>query len=158
MRKIASLLLLLVAFTSCTEDIQRNNPALQGIKDNVLWRSAGTSAVVTHNGHIIITGSRQLETLILKTNSMSEATYTLGTTQQKNATFIRTNGVEETVYMTGDEGLGDGEIVIEEYDTENMTVTGTFRFNAVNHDGDANDVVNFTSGIFYKIPVVPQEQ
>jgi len=157
MKKFASLLLLFVAFTSCSEDIRRNSPALQGLKDNMSWRSAGTTATVSHNGHITITGSRQLETLILKTNSTSEATYTLGTTQQKNATFIRTSGLEETVYMTGDEGLGDGEIVIEEYDSENMTVTGTFRFNAVNHDGDVEDVVNFTSGVFYKIPVVPPE-
>src|SRR5690606_31746272 len=141
----------------CTEDISQNSPALQGLKDNVLWRSAGTTATISPNGHLTITGSRQLETLLLKTSSVSEATYELGLSQQRSATFIRTSGLDETTYTTGNEGLGDGEIVIEEFDSENMTITGTFRFNAVNHEGDENDIVNFQSGIFYKIPVVDLE-
>lgn len=159
MKKIFSLLILIVAFSSCSEDITRNSPALQGLKNDVMWRAAGITATKSSNGHITITGSRQLETLVLKTNSVTETTYTLGLTQLKLAAFTSAAGFEETTWWTGDTNgeHGDGEIVITEYDQENSTISGTFRFNAVNQEEGATDVLNWQSGIFYKVPVTAEE-
>lgn len=160
MKKILSLVILLVALTSCTEQITRNSPSLQGLKDDVQWRAAGMTATKSANGRLTITGVRQFETLVLKVNSMSEQTYQLGLTQQRMASFETQNGFEEKFYSTADVNMnhGDGEITIEEYDQVNQTITGTFRFNAVNQaEGAEDDVLNWQSGVFYKIPVTPTE-
>ncbi|HEX8563668.1 MAG TPA: DUF6252 family protein [Flavobacterium sp.] len=160
MKKIISLLILIVTFSSCSEDISRNSPALEGIKDGVRWRAAGITATKTANGRLTITGVRQLETLVLKVNSMSEFEYELGLTQLRMASFTSTNGFGETTWSTGDTNMahGDGVIEITEYDEENQTVSGTFRFNAVNQEeGAEEDVINWQSGIFYKVPLIPAE-
>ncbi|UPT71714.1 MAG: DUF6252 family protein [Flavobacterium sp. JAD_PAG50586_2] len=51
----------------------------------------------------------------------------------------------------------NGEIVITEYDPENFTVTGKFKFNAanVNNSPFGGPILNFQYGEFYKIPIYP---
>jgi hypothetical protein len=51
--------------------------------------------------------------------------------------------------------VGDGEIIITEFDQEARTVTGTFRFNAKNtvSTPQVNDNMNFQEGVFYKVPI-----
>ena len=39
MKKIVSLLALVVAFSSCQEDLQTNNPAFQAKQNDVYWRA-----------------------------------------------------------------------------------------------------------------------
>ncbi|MDI5899422.1 DUF6252 family protein [Flavobacterium sp. XS2P67] len=64
-----------------------------------------------------------------------------------------TNGL--VTFSTGFE-IGEGQIVITEYDAVNNTITGTFKFNAENTNSNslASQVVNFQHGVFYKVPVV----
>lgn len=49
----------------------------------------------------------------------------------------------------------NGEIEITEFDTVNKTVSGTYKFNAININNDASVVsnLNFQHGVFYKVPV-----
>jgi hypothetical protein len=56
------------------------------------------------------------------------------------------------MYLTQN-GIGDGEIVITNYD--GVTMSGTFRFNAINtiNNSDQPNAVNFNKGNFYKIPI-----
>ncbi|MBP6557387.1 MAG: hypothetical protein KA213_03415 [Flavobacterium sp.] len=51
----------------------------------------------------------------------------------------------------------NGEIKITEYDNVNMTVSGTFKFNAANTNNSpfGGLILNFQYGEFYKIPVFP---
>lgn len=51
----------------------------------------------------------------------------------------------------------NGEIKITEYDNVNMTVTGKFKFNAVNTNDNpfGGPVLNFQYGEFYKVPIYP---
>jgi hypothetical protein len=51
----------------------------------------------------------------------------------------------------------NGEIEITDYDNINMTVSGTFKFNAVNVDNNpfGAAVVNFQYGEFYQVPILP---
>lgn len=53
----------------------------------------------------------------------------------------------------------DGEIKITEYDPENMTVSGKFKFNAANANNSpfGGPILNFQYGEFYKIPIFPFE-
>ncbi|HEX9981285.1 MAG TPA: DUF6252 family protein [Flavobacterium sp.] len=156
MKKIASILFILAVFSACSEDIKRNNPAVQGLKDDVMWRAAGVSATLGTNGSLTIEGVTQYETLTLKTNNTNEQVFVLGNSTARSASFIDTRNGDEIIYSTG-VNIGDGQIEITDYDEANMTVTGTFRFNAVNEseDAEAGEVLNFNQGNFYKVPVVP---
>jgi hypothetical protein len=51
----------------------------------------------------------------------------------------------------------NGEIKITDYDNVNMTISGTFKFNAANANGSSfgNPILNFQYGEFYKVPIYP---
>lgn len=51
----------------------------------------------------------------------------------------------------------NGEIKITEYDNVNMTVSGKFKFNAVNTNNNpfGGPLLNFQYGEFYRIPIFP---
>lgn len=51
----------------------------------------------------------------------------------------------------------NGEIQITEFDNENMTVSGKFKFNAANANNNpfGGPILNFQYGEFYKIPIYP---
>ena len=68
-----------------------------------------------------------------------------------------TSGTGKVIFATGID-IGDGEIVITEYDNVNNTISGTFKFRAKNADGDslAGDILNFQQGVFYKVPISVQ--
>ena len=153
MKKIASFLLIVIALTSCEEEITRNNPSVQGLKDNVIWRANDYSAVSVGNG-LEITGLTRYETLTLRTNGKSKGTYNFTNTSTKSASFLDETDGNSLVYSTVPTG-GEGQIVITEYDEINQTVSGTFRFNAVNMDNNpaGGELLNFQKGVFYKVPI-----
>ena len=157
MKKILSLLVLMVAFASCEEDIQFNNPAVQGLKDKELWRAANFSAMIGGDGSLTIIADNGFETLTLRTASTDPGEYELGINEQNKASFVlylEDEGIEMS-YQTGT-GVGDGLIVISGNPAETNLgqgfISGTFRFNAFNGSGN---VLNFADGVFYKVPVMP---
>jgi len=154
MKKIASILLIIFALMSCSQEITRNNPSVQGLKDGVLWRANHSYAVRTTSGVLTITGLTQYETLTLTTNWFEPGTYTLGTNIPNTAAYEFAKDGTTLNYTTGP-NIGDGEIKIEEWDDINQTITGKFRFNAqiVGSNPEGNEVLNFIEGHFYKIPV-----
>ena len=160
MKKIASFLLIVIALTSCEEEITRNNPSVQGLKDNVLWRANDYSVVLQGNGFVISALTRY-ETLTLKTNGRAKGVYVLGFNNTRTATFVDDTNGQKLTFATG-QAKGDGEIVITEYDEINQTISGTFRFNALNVDNNpaGGEILNFQEGVFYKVPidapVIPQ--
>ena len=153
------LLFLVVVFTifSCEENVSFNNPSFQGMKDNVFWRAVDSKAFLASDGSLMIEGYTGNEVLTLRTTSTAIQNYPLGTSNSKTAVYVLTVGADEISFTTGI-GIGDGEIVITEYDDINSTVSGTFKFNAENADGNplAGDVLNFQQGVFYKVPISQQ--
>ena len=156
MKKVISFLFILIAFTSCTEDVKFNSPSVQGLKDNVLWRANDYRATIGVNNSLTIQAYSQFETLTLQTTSTNPGTYILGTSDSKKVTFVYSNEGVVLNYATGT-GIGDGQIVITEFDPINMTVSGNFRFNAENIDDNplGGEILNFQHGVFYKIPIYP---
>jgi len=154
MKKILSLIVLLIAFSSCEEDVQFNNPAIQGLKDDELWRAVEFSATRgATSGALTITASNGFEILTLKTTSTDAGTYILGNNEANKASFVLSADGIEMAYQTGT-GLGDGEIKISALPTEtNVTagfISGNFKFNAFD---DEDNALNFRDGVFYKIPI-----
>jgi hypothetical protein len=156
MKKYFLFIVVLFSLISCEEDISFNNPSLQGMKDNVFWRGVQSRATLAADGSLLIESFTANETLSLKTTSTTAQTYFLGTSESKKAIYTVTDATNGLVtFSTGFE-IGEGQIVITEYDAVNNTITGTFKFNAENTNSNslASQVVNFQHGVFYKVPVV----
>ena len=155
MKKQILYIFLLFAFISCQDDVKFNYPSFQGQKDNVFWRAVDSKAILT-NGSLSIEAFTRNEKVTLKTNSKNPGTYILGINNLNTATYVLEDASPKIIFMTGI-GIGDGEIVIEKYDEVNKTVTGTFKFNAVNVANNplAGPLLNFQYGKFYKVPVTP---
>lgn len=154
MKKILSLLVLLVAFTSCEEDVKFNTPAVQSIKgtgaEKELWKATEFSAVRTGNA-LTLTATNGFETVVLKTTSVTPGEYVLGTGVANKATYaLSVDGIEE-FYQTGTD-LGNGLITVsaDNTDVTKGYISGFFRFNAVNNAGVT---INFQEGVFYKVPI-----
>ena len=156
MKKIFYFLSLLFIVTSCTEDIKFNNPAFQGLKDNVFWRSNGYIANSRTNGNIVIEGTLGYEKVILQIPSPAVQTYVLGIDDVAMASYSNTSPGQLKEFSTGVNN-GNGQIVVTEFNSETNTISGTFKFTALNKDEtDAeNPKVIFTEGVFYKVPVSP---
>lgn len=152
MKKILSLIVLLVALSSCEEDVQFNNPTVQGLKNDELWRAVSYTATQTaSNGALTVVASNGFETLTLKAASALPGIYELGVNETNKASFVFTSPEFESAYQTG-AGVGDGELIISANPAETGPgfITGNFKFNAVDQEGD---IVNFRDGVFFKIPL-----
>jgi hypothetical protein len=156
MKKIASLLLLVFVLISCTTDVTRNDPAFEGYKDDIRWMANNSYAELAANQSVTITALTQFESVVLKIQSSNPGTYALGVNETNKATYVHERDGDILEFATG-AGMGDGEIVIEEFDPITMRISGTFRFNAeqVSNDPEAGPVLNFQYGFFYHVPVIP---
>lgn len=156
MKKYFLLLVVLFSLVACEENISFNNPSLQGTKDNVFWRGVQTKATIASDGSLLIESFTANETLSLKTTSTKSQTYFLGTSESKKAIYSVTDAANGLITFSTGFGVGEGQIVIKEYDAVNSTITGSFKFSAKNSNvsSSTNPVVNFQNGVFYKVPVI----
>lgn len=156
MKKYFLLLVVLFSLVACEENISFNNPSLQGTKDNVFWRGVQTKATIAADGSLLIESFTANETLSLKTTSTKSQTYFLGTSESKKAIYSVTDAANGLITFSTGFGVGEGQIVIKEYDAVNSTITGSFKFSAKNSNvsSSTNPVVNFQNGVFYKVPVI----
>ncbi len=155
-------LLFLGLLFSCSESTQNTNqPTIQALKDNEQWEAYTSSAVAaTANIAIVGIGDNQSVTLkmelpqdfVLQTDELTYVTYALGKGDVNQAIYAQQISGKDFTYITN-KGIGDGQIVITNYD--GVTISGTFRFNAYLTVKDPNlqNIVNFNKGVFYKIPI-----
>ena len=154
MRKIGLALVALFVFFGCQDDLQDNTPGFQGIKDgNELWKASGYSVAIDANGFVTISGNNDIGSLSLVVPSASVGVYALGDVASMKANFV----AGPNVFSTENDGIGspvyisDGEIVLEEVNIVENTLSGTFKFNA--YDASGQNSLNFIEGIFFKLPV-----
>lgn len=163
MKNFFSLLALVFLFISCEEDVVLNSPSVQGRLENSFWRAIDSDAVLQPSGGLVITAKARLQTMTLRVPSRNIGTYVLGQSQSRAASFVFNYDNSELFYSTGvttdEDYQGDGEIKITEFDAVNGTVSGSFRFNAVNMANNplGGEILNFNQGVFYKVPVVGTE-
>lgn len=159
MKKWILLFSLMGILLSCTaEDVKFNNTAFQTLKNDVFWRAESFHAYLTQNGNVIIEGSMGFEKVTLETASSAEQTFALGTDDVSKAYFGDSSSDNTASFYTGT-NKGTGQIVITEFNSENNTISGTFKFTAVNKDeADVeNPKISFTEGVFYKVPITAEE-
>ncbi|MXN92067.1 hypothetical protein GR160_12600 [Flavobacterium sp. Sd200] len=158
MKKILSLLVLLVVFTSCEEDVKFNTPAVQGYKNNDLWKADEFTATVNSSGRVVITAINEFETVVLRMRDRNPGVYTVGLNQSNAASYTisELTGVGDSFQTNAEQGIGEIIISADPRETNLAAgyISGSFHFNAVN---DEDEIVYFTRGVFYKVPltVVP---
>ena len=101
MKKIAVLFLSVLVLSSCTQDIQTNEPAFQAKLGDAIWRPNDARVFLDGNGAITIKAFTQFEELTLATSSADPGTYVFGTTNQNNyASYFVDRQVIEADYET----------------------------------------------------------
>ncbi len=146
MKKYLFLFISIVCFSACSDDIEDNTPAFEGVLENDFWRASNVTAT-TAGGGLIIQGVTAAEVLTIKTSSTEPGAYTLGTGTANVGKYALNNGGN---YTTGD-GVGDGQIVITSF--ANGQISGTFRFNAALNGEADGALINMQRGVFFKVPV-----
>ncbi|MES2747532.1 MAG: DUF6252 family protein [Bacteroidota bacterium] len=103
MKKLFSLIVILIAFSSCTTDVSTPAPGFQAFKDDVLWRAEDFKAYLYADGHLRIVGLNGTEQVELNVSDIELGSYYLGTADAQNSAGFRTDFNDEVVnYLTYD--------------------------------------------------------
>lgn len=154
MKKYVYFLSFLLLVTSCTEDVRFNNPAFQTLKDNTFWRAQSYQSGTAANGIFTVEGSLGYEKISFQIPDPSQKTYVLGIDDVTKAAYKNAFPGKEIEFTTG-ANRGSGQIVVTEYNSDEKTISGTFKFTAQNVDAaNEKQQIHFTEGVFYKIPIV----
>ncbi len=144
MKRIILTIFAAVAFLGC-EDTQLNSPAMQGSLDDVFFKATDARGAETPGGNgIILQGLTADEVLTLRVPSTELGTYTIEDNPNVYASFQDFNG---RLYHTDPDG--EGVIVINNNNTAQRTLSGTFRFIAYI---PGVDTLYAQRGVFYEVP------
>ena len=91
MKKIVSLIVILIIFSACQEDVKFNNPGFQAYRDGVLYKGIDVKAYKATNGSITITALAQDENVSMDVSNSNVGTYYFGTTNQATKAFYDSN-------------------------------------------------------------------
>lgn len=106
MKNIVYLFLVTLVMSSCTNDVQTNNPAFQAKFNDATWRANDARVSIDSDGRFVITAYTQYETIVLRTASANVGTYVLGTTNQNNFASYDFNG--EGIMASYDSSMNEG--------------------------------------------------
>ena len=137
-----NILLLIILFSGCSDNIEDGNETIQGLYNDIFFRSTMSSAHIDQTGRLVIEGS-STETVRLQVARPEVGIYEITADNDNQATF----GLDSQIFITQGENTG-GRIEIEKI-TEN-SVTGNFFFDArLNGVGER---LNFQKGVFFEVP------
>ena len=152
MNKFQYLLVCLLIFSSCEDNIEDRIPAFQAHVNGVQFWEASSFSIITDSNGTIITGNNLSGTLTMYIPLLEVGANNLGSSEISVGVFQDTlfystmyNGIASIAH------LSDGEIIIEEFNSEENTISGTFNFDAYSETGEYN--LNISEGVFYKLPI-----
>ena len=156
MKKVFSLLILILLFASCSEDIRFNDPSFQGDVDGLVWRSTSREARIV-NGELKITAVKGFEKVEINVSSIAvNIEHRFGPEGNARAIFTSDAPNNMTIYDTDLEG-GEGILIINEINTTKGYISGEIVFfNAPRVSGLPvyGNLFNFSRGIIYQIPLL----
>jgi len=152
MNKFQYLLAFLLIFSSCEDTIEYRIPAFQAHVNGVQFWEASSFSIITDSNGTIITGNNLSGTLTMHIPLLEVGVNNLGSSEVAVGVFLDTlyystmyNGIASIAH------LSDGEITIDEFNSEENTISGTFNFDAYNETGEYN--LNISEGVFYRLPI-----
>ncbi|WP_271765792.1 DUF6252 family protein [Aquimarina algiphila] len=131
-------------FTSCSTDIEINDPALQAKVDGELFRTSLKKAVIYDDGTLVISGSAGDQSISFTTTSTKVGTYKTSQKTVSKASFQK----NQTKFLSKN-GETTGQVTITE--VYNNEVSGNFTFK--NLKDDKGNILNFSDGWFYRLPL-----
>ncbi|TDP58722.1 DUF6252 family protein [Flavobacterium dankookense] len=100
MKKLLSLFIILVAFSSCEENVKFSDPGFQALQNDVFWRANDARAYLT-DGKLTIEAYTEYETVTLGTSNTNLNKFSLGTINPDNfATYSSSLDGFELEYAT----------------------------------------------------------
>ena len=97
MKKILSLIVILLVFASCQEEVNIPTPGFQAYKDNVLFRGIDVKAYKSTSGAIRIVALAEGEEMEIRTSSSDIGSYYLGSTNANNVVQYTNNFDTESI-------------------------------------------------------------
>lgn len=146
MRHLLLLAIGVLLLTSCSQEIEDNTPAFQGVRDSIFFRGFSNSAVVNPNGSIAVRGANNLEEVRILVSAINQTNVVLGegAAPGNSATYTNEFG---TIFSTNNDS-GSGEVSLQ-INGDN-TVSGTFNFVALTEN--ETDTVTFSRGFIFEVP------
>jgi len=117
MKKLFSLIVILVALTSCTTDVKFNNPGFQAYRDDVLWRGIDVKAYKSTDGSLRIVALGEDGEVELITSGSAVGAYYLGSVNDNSASYTYTLNGADIFYSTEN---GQGPML----DMANLVLSG----------------------------------
>lgn len=148
MKRLLLLPLVALLIASCSQEIQTNDAAFQGVKDSTLFRGFNNSAVVNPNGSIAVQGATATESVRILVSTANQSTVTLGADALPGDSASYTDELGNV--FTTNNGNASGQASIE-INGDN-TVSGTFNFVALT--ANSSDTVTFSRGFIFEIPIL----
>lgn len=146
MRGLLFTLISLVIFTSCST-IEDNSPALQGVRDSILFRSSDSRAVFNPDGSLVIRGERGVEALNFLISSQGQSQIIFGSSSNTNIAAY--TDVDGNLFTTNsNQSSGELNYTIN----GDNTVSGDFKFTAFT--SSFTDTVVFNRGFIYRVPIL----
>lgn len=147
MKKFILPLIALLFLAACSDDVQFNNPSIQGRIDHAAYfHTFEVSAGQNADGSLVMLGkqgSRQLELTLSSMQANTE--YILGGDSGNQAIF---KTIDDQVFKTQPDG--EGYVYISS--TSENALTGYFGFTAYTHEL-LPDTLHFSEGTFFEIPL-----
>ncbi len=138
--------LFITFFTSCSTEIQDNSPALQGVRDSVLFRTSASRVLNASTGGLIIRGERNTEALNFLIQNQNQSQIALGGSSSNPNIAVYTS-LEGVQYSTA---FNQASGVVNLTVNGDNTVSGDFKFTAFTPN--LTDTVVFSRGFMYRIP------
>ncbi len=129
--------------TSCSTDIEINDPALQTLIDGEEFRSTFKKAVIYDDGTLVISGSEGEKSISFSTTSTKVGTYKINQNTINKVSFQSTS----KKFFSEDET--EGQVIINEI--YNNEISGSFHFE--NLKDDNGNTMDFKQGWFYRLPL-----
>ncbi|MFC4635482.1 DUF6252 family protein [Dokdonia ponticola] len=148
MKPLFALTFLALLICSCSSEIEDNSPALQGVVDSTLFRSADSRALFNDNGSLLIQGNSDAQTLNILINSLDQSQIELGG-QNPNTDIASFTDEFGNVFSTASTDAS-GQINYE-INSDN-TISGTFNFTALSNG--LQDEITVSQGFMFGIPIL----
>lgn len=135
---------------SCSESLSDNSPALQAFIDNNLFRANDMIATEDGDGGYIIEGFTRNQVLTMRISGGQLGVYPLGESSTNYATFLDPAGNK---FFTNPNG--NGQVVVSDFNQTASTISGSFKFDAIQ---TSLDTIRVRNGIFFEVPLVAKTE
>lgn len=159
MKNILSVVIFAFIILGCESQDSFNNPSVQGVLNDEVWRAETREVVVNNQGQLKLTAVRGFETIEITLPSVNRNDTVFFNVPGTSAKYVVDAPNSYTLYDSTEEADIDlrarSFFYITEFNTNKNYISGIFSFTAPIVTGFPinGDAVNVRKGNFYRIPL-----